>query len=160
MLSTTFTDDLFMYVTWMLLGILAFGFGIMYMNRLGDADTLYAQAPLAEVAEKVYESEETEEEAVEVVEAEGEVDEAAEEEEAVEESSEEEKGLLALATEVDLELPGSQGVGMSAAVVMAAAQQQGVRQGIARTAVQGRDDREGLRYRMPPLSTLPLGEGR
>jgi hypothetical protein len=119
MLSTTFTDDLFMYVTWMLLGILAFGFGIMYMNRLGDADTLYAQAPLAEVAEKVYESEETEEEAVEVVEAEEEVDEAAEEEEAAEE-----KGLLALATEVDLELPGSQGVGMSAAVVMAAAQQQ------------------------------------
>jgi hypothetical protein len=46
------------------------------------------------------------EEAVEVVEA------------------EEEKGLLALATEVDLKIPGSQGVGMSAAVVMAAAQQQ------------------------------------
>lgn len=129
MLSTTFADDLFTYVTWMLMGIVAFGFGILYMNRMGDADTLYAQAPLAEVAEKVYEIEETEEEvseeetseeeAVDVVEAEEEVDEATEEE-----GAEEEKGLLALATEVDLEIPTSQGVGMSAGIVMAAAQQQ------------------------------------
>ncbi|MCS5525470.1 MAG: hypothetical protein NZ737_00120, partial [Candidatus Poseidoniaceae archaeon] len=137
MLSTTFSDDIFTYVTWMLMGIVAFGFGILYMNRMGDTDTLYAQAPIAETTEKVYETEETEEEsdeateeeeaeeetsdeeAVEVEEAEEEVDEATEEE-----GAEEEKGLLALATEVDLKIPTSQGVGMSAGIVMAAAQQQ------------------------------------
>ena len=132
MLSTTFSDDIITYVTWMLMGIVAFGFGILYMNRMGDTDTLYEQAPVAEIAEKVYESEETEdesdevveeeeaeEEAVEVEAAEEEADEATEEEEA-----EEEKGLLALATEVDPKIPTSQGVGMTAGIVMAAPQQQ------------------------------------
>ena len=66
MLSTTFSDDIITYVTWMLMGIVAFGFGILYMNRMGDTDTLYEQAPVAEIAEKVYESEGTEEESDEV----------------------------------------------------------------------------------------------
>ena len=136
MLSTTFADDLFTYVTWMLMGIVAFGFGILYMNRMGDSDTLYEQAPVAEIAEKVYESEEMEEGSDEATEEEEAEEEHSEDEvvvveedeekvdEAAEEEAEEEKSLLALATEVDLKIPTSQGVGMTAGIVMAAAQQQ------------------------------------
>ena len=112
----------------MLMGIVAFGFGILYMNRMGDTDTLYAQAPIAEITEKVYETEETEEESDEAVEEEEAEEETSDEEaveveeaeEEVDEAVEEEEGLLALTTKVD----HAQGVGMSAPFVMAAAQRQ------------------------------------
>ena len=51
MISIELTTDLFTYVVWMLLGIVAFGFGILYMNRMGDGTQLYE----AEItAEKTY----------------------------------------------------------------------------------------------------------
>ena len=34
-------DSIFRYITWMFIGIVAFGFGILYMNRLGEISTLY-----------------------------------------------------------------------------------------------------------------------
>ena len=34
-------DSIFTYVTWMFIGIVAFGFGILYMNRLGEISNLY-----------------------------------------------------------------------------------------------------------------------
>jgi hypothetical protein len=34
-------DSIFTYITWMFIGIVAFGFGILYMNRLGEISNLY-----------------------------------------------------------------------------------------------------------------------
>ena len=34
-------ESIFTYVTWMFIGIVAFGFGILYMNRLGEISNLY-----------------------------------------------------------------------------------------------------------------------
>ena len=34
-------DSIFRYITWMFIGIVAFGFGILYMNRLGEISNLY-----------------------------------------------------------------------------------------------------------------------
>jgi hypothetical protein len=51
MLSLMINTELYRYVVWMLLGIVAFGFGILYMNRMGDGTQLYE----AEItAEKTY----------------------------------------------------------------------------------------------------------
>ena len=46
-------DSIFRYITWMFIGIVAFGFGILYMNRLGEISTLYEiqQEPQATVTE-------------------------------------------------------------------------------------------------------------
>ena len=41
-------DSIFRYITWMFIGIVAFGFGILYMNRLGEISTLYETQPNAE----------------------------------------------------------------------------------------------------------------
>ena len=42
-LSMQFDSDqsIFRYITWMFIGIVAFGFGILYMNRLGEISSLY-----------------------------------------------------------------------------------------------------------------------
>ena len=40
-------DSIFRYITWMFIGIVAFGFGILYMNRLGEISTLYETQPNA-----------------------------------------------------------------------------------------------------------------
>lgn len=42
-LSMQFDADqsIFRYITWMFIGIVAFGFGILYMNRLGEISSLY-----------------------------------------------------------------------------------------------------------------------
>ncbi|MGY8754281.1 MAG: hypothetical protein ACKVIR_01190 [Candidatus Poseidoniales archaeon] len=48
MLSTTFQDELYSYVTWMLLGIIAFGFGILYMQRMGESSTVFDLDPINE----------------------------------------------------------------------------------------------------------------
>jgi len=40
-LSMEISTDIFRYMTWMFIGIVAFGFGIMYMNRLGEVSQLY-----------------------------------------------------------------------------------------------------------------------
>jgi hypothetical protein len=48
MLSTTFQDELYSYVTWMLLGIIAFGFGILYMQRMGESSTVFDLEPINE----------------------------------------------------------------------------------------------------------------
>ena len=54
-------DSIFRYITWMFIGIVAFGFGILYMNRLGEISTLYetqpnAEAPPAAVEDSVEEA--------------------------------------------------------------------------------------------------------
>ena len=41
MLSLSINTELFRYMIWMLIGIVAFGFGILYMNRMGEESTLY-----------------------------------------------------------------------------------------------------------------------
>jgi hypothetical protein len=38
-------ESIFRYITWMFTGIVAFGFGILYMNRLGEISTLYEIQP-------------------------------------------------------------------------------------------------------------------
>ncbi len=43
MLSLSIETELFRYVLWMLLGIVAFGFGILYMNRLGEGTMVFEQ---------------------------------------------------------------------------------------------------------------------
>ena len=48
-------DSIFRYITWMFIGIVAFGFGILYMNRLGEISTLYETQTPAEAAPAVAE---------------------------------------------------------------------------------------------------------
>ena len=43
MLSLSIDTNLFRYVIWMLIGIVAFGFGILYMNRMGEESSLYQE---------------------------------------------------------------------------------------------------------------------
>ena len=40
-LSLTIETELFRYMIWMLIGIVAFGFGLLYMNRMGEESSLY-----------------------------------------------------------------------------------------------------------------------
>ena len=58
-LSMQFDADqsIFRYITWMFTGIVAFGFGILYMNRLGEISNLYE---LVEVEEEVAKEKEPE----------------------------------------------------------------------------------------------------
>ncbi len=50
-LSMTIDTDIFRYMTWMFIGIVAFGFGILYMNRLGEISNLYdAENPNGETS--------------------------------------------------------------------------------------------------------------
>ena len=53
-------ESIFRYITWMFTGIVAFGFGILYMNRLGEISTLYEiqPQPVASTSVKVEEIEE------------------------------------------------------------------------------------------------------
>ena len=44
-------DSIFTYITWMFIGIVAFGFGILYMNRLGEISNLYEIEGEAQSAE-------------------------------------------------------------------------------------------------------------
>ena len=66
-LSMEFDADqsIFRYITWMFTGIVAFGFGILYMNRLGEISTLYEIQPQP-VATTSVEVEEIEEEQAEL----------------------------------------------------------------------------------------------
>ena len=66
-LSMEFDADqsIFRYITWMFTGIVAFGFGILYMNRLGEISTLYEIQPEPAAATSV-EIEEIEEEQAEL----------------------------------------------------------------------------------------------
>ena len=41
LLSLSIDTEIFRYMTWMFIGIVAFGFGILYMNRLGEVSNLY-----------------------------------------------------------------------------------------------------------------------
>ncbi|MGB0201058.1 MAG: hypothetical protein ACPF9X_07025 [Candidatus Poseidoniaceae archaeon] len=67
-LSMEFDADqsIFRYITWMFTGIVAFGFGILYMNRLGEISNLYEFEPqpvastTVEVEEEVTEEKELE----------------------------------------------------------------------------------------------------
>ena len=43
-LSMAIDTEIFRYMTWMFIGIVAFGFGILYMNRLGEVSQLYDMA--------------------------------------------------------------------------------------------------------------------
>ena len=58
-------ESIFRYITWMFTGIVAFGFGILYMNRLGEISTLYEIQPEPVAATSV-EVQETEEEQAEL----------------------------------------------------------------------------------------------
>jgi hypothetical protein len=66
-LSMEFDADqsIFRYITWMFTGIVAFGFGILYMNRLGEISTLYEIQPQPVAATPV-QVEEIEEEQTEL----------------------------------------------------------------------------------------------
>ncbi len=57
MLSLSIDTELFRYVIWMLVGIVAFGFGILYMNRMGESSTLFeGEAVIAQPAVQVAEA--------------------------------------------------------------------------------------------------------
>jgi len=43
MLSLTFENELYTYVTWMFLGVVALGFGFAYISRMGETSTLFDQ---------------------------------------------------------------------------------------------------------------------
>ena len=49
LLSLSIDTEIFRYMTWMFIGIVAFGFGILYMNRLGEISNLYETENLANV---------------------------------------------------------------------------------------------------------------
>ena len=76
-LSTTISDPLYQSITWLALGIVAFGFGMLYMQRFGDDADVYVSEehdkPIEEVAEE-------EESIPEVVEEEESIPEVVEEE--------------------------------------------------------------------------------
>ena len=42
MLSFTFDTDLYTYITWMFMGVVALGFGFAYISRMGEVSTLFA----------------------------------------------------------------------------------------------------------------------
>ena len=48
MLSTTINDPLYEAVTWLGLGIVAFGFGMMYMQRFGEDGDVYVGEQMVE----------------------------------------------------------------------------------------------------------------
>ena len=43
MLSLTFDTELYTYITWMFLGVVALGFGFAYISRLGEVSTIYTE---------------------------------------------------------------------------------------------------------------------
>ena len=43
MLSLTFDTELYTYVTWMFLGVVALGFGFAYITRLGEVSTIFTE---------------------------------------------------------------------------------------------------------------------
>ena len=55
-LSTTISDPLYQSITWLALGIVAFGFGMLYMQRFGDDADVYVSEehdkPIEEVAKE------------------------------------------------------------------------------------------------------------
>ena len=110
MLSFTFDTDLYTYITWMFMGVVALGFGFAYISRMGEVSTLFAteytdakeamimqsddeggslsipEPVLEEVEDAEIEEDDAEEEVEEETETEEEVEEETEtEEEAVEE---------------------------------------------------------------------------
>jgi hypothetical protein len=52
MLSFTFDTELYTYVTWMFLGVVALGFGFAYISRLGEVSTIFSE-DYSEVQEAV-----------------------------------------------------------------------------------------------------------
>ena len=61
-LSMAIDTEIFRYMTWMFIGIVAFGFGILYMNRLGEVSQLYDMAEQVTSATNDLESEAKKEE--------------------------------------------------------------------------------------------------
>lgn len=49
MLSLAIDTEIFRYMLWMLLGIVAFGFGILYMNRLGEGTMIFEEQQVAQM---------------------------------------------------------------------------------------------------------------
>ena len=54
MLSLTFDTELYTYVTWMFLGVVALGFGFAYISRMGEVSTIYTE-DYTEVKEAIIE---------------------------------------------------------------------------------------------------------
>ena len=47
MLSFTFDAELFTFITWMFLGVVALGFGFAYISRMGEVSNLYSEDYIA-----------------------------------------------------------------------------------------------------------------
>jgi hypothetical protein len=47
MLSLEFETDIYTYITWMFLGVVALGFGFAYISRMGEVSNLYAEDYIA-----------------------------------------------------------------------------------------------------------------
>ena len=58
-LSTTISDPLYQSITWLALGIVAFGFGMLYMQRFGDETEVYVSEEHDKAIEEVAEEEES-----------------------------------------------------------------------------------------------------
>ena len=69
-LSTTISDPLYQSITWLALGIVAFGFGMLYMQRFGDDTDVYVSEEHDKPIEEVAEEESIPEPVMEVVEEE------------------------------------------------------------------------------------------
>ena len=55
MLSWEFNDDLFTYVTWMFMGVVALGFGFAYIARMGEVSTIFSEE-YTEIKDAIVES--------------------------------------------------------------------------------------------------------
>ncbi len=55
MLSLTFENELFTYVTWMFLGVVALGFGFAYIARMGETSTIFEQG-YTDAKEAIYQN--------------------------------------------------------------------------------------------------------
>ena len=64
MLSTTINDPLYEAVTWLGLGIVAFGFGMMYMQRFGEDGDVYVGEQMVEAPATLIPPPITEEESI------------------------------------------------------------------------------------------------
>ena len=55
MLSWEFNDELFTYVTWMFMGVVALGFGFAYIARMGEVSTIFSEE-YTEIKDAIVES--------------------------------------------------------------------------------------------------------
>ena len=108
MLSFTFDAELFTFITWMFLGVVALGFGFAYISRMGEVSNLYSEDYIAakesiqnqgnEEIEAIPEPITSEEEFEDEIEGELEEETSSEEEEVVESSESQEHDAVEVST--------------------------------------------------------------